>query len=146
MADVPAAAGTNDVGTTEREEVLVTARKRGEERVQDIPTAITAFGAQTLEKMGVRDFTDFAYQVPGLTFNDIGAGEKRYILRGIQSPGQEQVAIYFDEAPAPGIQSSTGDSGSPKTATRLRPRCLALYIAASALRTRSSSPSSGSGE
>src|SRR5207302_9821464 len=73
MADVPAAAGTNDVGTTEREEVLVTARKRGEERVQDIPTAITAFGAQTLDKMGVRDFTDFAYQVPGLTFNDIGA-------------------------------------------------------------------------
>lgn len=112
-ADAPAAADTaSDAGTTEVTEVLVTARKRGEERVQDIPTAITAFGAQTLEKMGVKDFTDFAYQVPGLTFNDIGAGEKRYILRGIQSPGQEQVAIYFDEVPAPGIQSSTGDSGS----------------------------------
>ncbi|MDB6088487.1 MAG: hypothetical protein JWN85_1271 [Gammaproteobacteria bacterium] len=102
----------SDAGTTEVTEVLVTARKRGEERLQDIPTSITAFGEQALEKMGVKDFTDFAYQVPGLTFNDTGAGEKRYILRGIQSPGQEQVAIYFDEVPAPGIQSSTGDSGS----------------------------------
>jgi hypothetical protein len=93
-------------------EVVVTARKRGEERLQDIPTAISAFGDQTLQKMGVTQFTDFAYQVPGLTFNDTGQGEKRYVLRGVQSAGQEQVAIYFDEVPAPGIQSSSGDSGS----------------------------------
>jgi outer membrane receptor protein involved in Fe transport len=100
------------VGQTAVTEVVVTARKRGEERLQDIPTAISAFGDQTLQKMGVTQFTDFAYQVPGLTFNDTGQGEKRYILRGVQSAGQEQVAIYFDEVPAPGIQSSSGDSGS----------------------------------
>ena len=93
-------------------EVLVTARKRGEETAQSIPTAITAIGSAQLEAMGVRDFTDFAYSVPGLTFNDQGAGEKRYIVRGVFSPGQEQVAVYYDEVPAPGIQSSTGDSGS----------------------------------
>ena len=93
-------------------EVLVTARKRGEETAQSIPTAITAIGSGTLEAMGVKDFTDFANAVPGLTFNDQGAGEKRYIVRGVFSPGQEQVAVYYDEVPAPGIQSSTGDSGS----------------------------------
>jgi iron complex outermembrane receptor protein len=102
----------DDVGQTQVSEVLVTARKRGEERLQDIPTAISAIGAAQLEKMGVKDFTDFAYEVPGLTFNDQGAGEKRYIIRGVFSPGQEQVAVYYDEVPAPGIQSSTGDSGS----------------------------------
>jgi iron complex outermembrane receptor protein len=111
-ADVPAATDTSNAGATGIEEVLVTARKRGAERLQDVPTAITAFGEATLEKMGVKDFTDFAYEVPGLTFNDQGPGEKRYVLRGIQSPGQEQVAVYYDEVPAPGIQSSTGDSGS----------------------------------
>jgi iron complex outermembrane recepter protein len=103
------------VGQTEVTEVIVTARKRGEERLQDIPTAITAFGDQALQKMGVTQFTDFAYKVPGLTFNDTGQGEKRYILRGVQSAGQEQVAVYFDEVPAPGIQSSSGDSGSQTT-------------------------------
>ena len=111
-ADAPADTTSADAGNDEVAEVLVTARKRGEERVQDVPTAITAFSAETLEKMGVKDFADFAYEVPGLTFNDQGPGLKRYVLRGIQSPGQEQVAVYFDEVPAPGIQSSTGDSGS----------------------------------
>ena len=62
--------------------------------------------------MGVNEFTDFAYQVPGLTFNDTGNGEKRYIMRGVQSAGQEQVAVYYDEVPATGVQSSSGDSGS----------------------------------
>src|SRR5689334_16388951 len=100
------------VGQTEVTEVVVTARKRGEERLQDIPTQNTSFSEQTLQKIGVTQFTDFAYKVPGLTFNDTGQGEKRYILRGVQSAGQEQVAIYFDEVPAPGIQSSSGDSGS----------------------------------
>ena len=106
-ADSPAAA--DDAGLSE---VLVTARKRGEETAQSIPTAITAIGSAQLEAMGVKDFTDFASSVPGLTFNDQGAGEKRYIIRGVFSPGQEQVAVYYDEVPAPGIQSSTGDSGS----------------------------------
>ncbi|HEX7114899.1 MAG TPA: TonB-dependent receptor [Steroidobacter sp.] len=93
-------------------EVVVTARKRGEERLQDIPTAISAFSEQMLADLGVSQFTDFAYHVPGLTFNDTGAGEKRYIMRGVQSPGQEQVAVYFDEVPGTGVQSSSGDSGS----------------------------------
>ncbi len=93
-------------------EVVVTARKRGDERLQEIPTAITAFGEETLQNMGVNEFSDFAYQVPGLTFNDTGNGEKRYIMRGVQSAGQEQVAVYYDEVPATGVQSSSGDSGS----------------------------------
>src|SRR3569833_3738369 len=106
-ADSPAAADGSGLS-----EVLVTARKRGEETAQSIPTAITAIGSAQLEAMGVKDFTDFANSVPGLTFNDQGAGEKRYIVRGVFSPGQEQVAVYYDAVPAPGIQSSTGDSGS----------------------------------
>jgi iron complex outermembrane receptor protein len=107
-----AAGATEPTSGADVAEILVTARKRGDERLQDVPTPISAFSAQTLEKMGVSDFKDFAYQVPGLTFNDRGEGEKRYVLRGIQSPGQEQVAVYFDEVPAPGIQSDSGDSGS----------------------------------
>jgi outer membrane receptor protein involved in Fe transport len=93
-------------------EVIVTARKRGDERLQEIPTAISAFSEQTLRDMGVNEFADFAYQVPGLTFSDTGNGEKRYIMRGVQSAGQEQVAVYYDEVPATGVQSSSGDSGS----------------------------------
>jgi len=111
-APAEVAPAADDVGQTQVSEVIVTARKRGEERLQDIPTAISAIGSAQLEKMGVKDFSDIAYEIPGLTFNDQGAGQKRYIIRGVFSPGQEQVAVYYDEVPAPGIQSSTGDSGS----------------------------------
>ena len=69
--------------------------------------------------MGVSDFDDFAYQVPGLTFNDIGPSQKRYILRGVQSQGQQQVAVYFDEVPLPGIQDEASDSGSQTTDLKL---------------------------
>jgi iron complex outermembrane receptor protein len=93
-------------------DIVVTARKRGEERLQDIPAAITALGGDLLTRTGATTFEGFAYRVPGLTFTDQGPGQKRYTVRGVQSAGQEQVAVYYDEVPIPGIQSSTGDSGS----------------------------------
>ncbi|MFT3976337.1 MAG: TonB-dependent receptor [Sphingomonas bacterium] len=102
-ADTPDATGAD---------IIVSARKRGDERVQDIPAAITAISGDALARQGATNFTDFAYHVPGLTFTDQGPGQKRYTLRGVQTAGQEQVAVYYDEVPVPGIQSSTGDSGS----------------------------------
>ena len=94
------------------EEVIVTATKRGEQSVQDIPFSITAIGEDQLKVMNVADFEDFAYQVPGLTFLDQSPGERRYVVRGIQSAGQQQVAVYYDEVPLPGVQGATSDSGS----------------------------------
>jgi iron complex outermembrane recepter protein len=110
-----AAQESSRFGAGALEEVVVTARKRGDEVLQDIPASITALTEDMLRQMGVSDFEDFAYQVPGLTFNDGGPGEKRYIIRGIQSAGQQQVAVYYDEVPLPGVQSSTSDSGSQTT-------------------------------
>jgi iron complex outermembrane recepter protein len=110
-APAPEGASTADAGGNAGD-IIVTARKRGEERLQDIPASISALSSDTLAKMGATKFADFAYSVPGLTFTDQGPGLKRYTLRGIQSAGQEQVAVYYDEVPIPGIQSSTGDSGS----------------------------------
>lgn len=94
------------------EEVVVTARKLGAELLQNVPASISALSEQSLKDMSVADFEDFAYQIPGLTFLDTGPGERRYIVRGIQSAGQEQVAVYYDETPLTGVQSSTSDSGS----------------------------------
>lgn len=101
------------------EEVVVTARKRGSEVLQDVPATITALSGDMLERMGALNFDDFAYQVPGLTFADEGPGQKRYVLRGIRSAGQQQVAVYYDEIPIPGIQGAGGDSGSQTTDLKL---------------------------
>ena len=101
------------------EEIVVTARKFGAERLQDVPITVTAITADTLRDMQVLDFEDFAYQVPGLTFLDSGPGQRRYVMRGIQSAGQQQVAVYYDEVPLPGVQSASSNSGSQTTDLKL---------------------------
>ena len=101
------------------EEIIVTSRKLGAENLQDIPASITAFDRNTLNEMMVTNFEDFARQVPGLTFLDTSPGERRYVIRGIQSAGQQQVAVYYDEVPIPGVQSSTSDSGGQTTDLKL---------------------------
>lgn len=106
-------------GASVLEEIVVTARKRGAERLQDVPATISAFGSDQLQQMRAIDFDGFAYQVPGLTFADEGAGQKRYVLRGVRSAGQQQVAVYYDEIPLPGIQGASGNSGSQTTDLKL---------------------------
>jgi outer membrane receptor protein involved in Fe transport len=101
------------------EEIVVTSRKRGAELLQDVPATISALSGDMLEKMGALNFDDFAYQVPGLTFNDEGPGQKRYVLRGVRSAGQQQVSVYYDEVPLPGIQDAGGDSGSQTSDLKL---------------------------
>jgi len=116
------AAGTNgEADENERmmEEIVVTSRKMGAESLQDIPAAISALDRRALDEGMVVDFEDFARQVPGLTFQDSAPGEKRYVIRGITSAGQQQVAVYYDEVPLPGVQSSTSNSGSQTTDLKL---------------------------
>ena len=68
------------------EEVVVSARKRDESSL-DIPINIKAFSSDGLERLKARDFVDFAGQVPGLQFQDLGPGDKEYIIRGINAKG-----------------------------------------------------------
>ena len=70
---------------------------------------------QTLQKWASRSSRTSRTRCPASPSTTRATGEKRYILRGVQSAGQEQVAVYYDEVPAPGIQSSSGDSGSQTT-------------------------------
>lgn len=79
------------------EEVVVTATKRGAQNIQDIAGAITALDGNDLSEKGIRDFEGFAGSVPGLQFQDLGPGDKEYIIRGINGNGPAVVGAYFDE-------------------------------------------------
>jgi outer membrane receptor protein involved in Fe transport len=94
------------------EEIVVTSRKLGAESAQELPATISAFGEDFLKENQVTDFENFARFVPGLTFDDLSPGERRYTLRGVRSPGQQQVGVYYDDVPLPGVQDSASDSGS----------------------------------
>jgi len=80
------------------EEIVVTAAKRGEQRLQDIPAQVQAFTGQDLEDFLALEFSDLAMQIPSLQFQDLGPGDKEYIIRGVNSTATATVGVYFDEA------------------------------------------------
>ena len=92
------------------EEIVVTALKRSSS-LQDTPIAISALTGETIDKVGADDFVDIVGSVPGLTLRDNGPGATRPIIRGVSSPGEPQVGVYFDEALAVGAPGTTNDAG-----------------------------------
>src|SRR5580700_9718159 len=84
------------------DEIIVTAQRR-EQNLQDVGTSVTAFDANTLQKLGFKDATDIVGQTPGMQFNQYGATVTVYNLRGVSqndfSDHQEApIAVYADDA------------------------------------------------
>jgi len=68
------------------DEILVTARKRGEaESVQDVPIAVTAFSGEQLEARQVRDLQSLSFSMPNVMLDDIGTqkGVANFTIRGL---------------------------------------------------------------
>ncbi len=64
-------------------EIVVTSR-RIEERLQDVPLAISAFDESTIESAGIADLRDIANLTPGLQFyNALGEALPTPIIRGV---------------------------------------------------------------
>lgn len=79
------------------EEVIVTATKRGTAALQDTASSIRAFTHETLKDQNITQFENWARFVPGVTFRDLGPGEKTIVTRGLVSTGAATTAVYFDE-------------------------------------------------
>jgi iron complex outermembrane receptor protein len=92
-----------DAGDEDRlAEIIVTAQRR-EQNLQDVGTSVTAFDANSVERLGLKDATDIVGQTPGMQFNQYGATVTVYNLRGVSqndfSDHQEApIAVYSDDA------------------------------------------------
>lgn len=66
------------------EEVVVTARKR-EEGAQEVPLSVTAFNADQINALKVRDLNDLTVGMPNVSLEDIGTsrGTANFSIRGI---------------------------------------------------------------
>jgi iron complex outermembrane receptor protein len=66
------------------EEVVVTARKR-EEGAQEVPLSVTAFNANQLSTLKVRDLNDLTVGMPNVGLEDIGTqrGTANFAIRGL---------------------------------------------------------------
>ncbi len=95
----PAEAAAAADATVDANEIVVTATRR-EQALQDVPIAVTALSAGSLESARIRQTNDLAQQVPNLTISSQVAAFVIY-LRGVgntaTNPGQEgAVATYVD--------------------------------------------------
>ena len=87
-------------GAVALEEIVVTAR-RVEERLQDVPLAITAFGAAEIQAAGIENLDDVANLTPGMTFSNlIGEFLPVPVIRGIAPTAvqdrENNAAIFVD--------------------------------------------------
>ncbi len=91
------------------EEIVVTATKRAES-AQDIPVAIQALGADSLDELGVSTFDEYAQYLPNVTQQGRGPGRSEIYIRGVSSEQSNNtvssvqgsaptVALYLDEQP-----------------------------------------------
>nr|WP_053000049.1 TonB-dependent receptor [Sphingomonas sp. Y57] len=94
----------------ENNEIVVTALRR-ESTVQTTPMAITALTGDTLANAGVADVLDYAKLAPGLRVIDLGPGQRRISLRGVQAAGEPTVGTYFDDTALTGSVGTASDAG-----------------------------------
>ena len=89
--------------------VTITATKRTES-AQDVPVAVTALGEQQLRELGVKNFSDYLVQLPGVTAGGSGPGQNTIYIRGLASTTPNltvagvaglapNVSFYLDEQP-----------------------------------------------
>ncbi len=94
----PAAAqGAREIGEAALPDIIVTARKR-EETLQDVPLAVSAFTADRIEREGLRDVADVAFQTPGFSFRSaFGRDADRPVIRGMSNiQGAANAAFFID--------------------------------------------------
>ena len=99
------------------QEVVVTANKLNATRVLDTPTSIQAISGDALQSAGVSGIMDVAGEIPGLSIQDLGPGDKKYVIRGINSTGYATTGVYYGEAVISG--SNADDGGGFESDIRL---------------------------
>jgi iron complex outermembrane receptor protein len=98
-------------------EIIVTANKLTAQNVLDTPVSIQAISGDALRAAGSSEFMDIAGEIPGLSVQDLGPGDKKYVIRGINSSGDSTTGVYYGEATISG--SNANDGGGFESDIRL---------------------------
>src|SRR3546814_11657500 len=86
-----------EAGATDADdnEIIVTARRR-DERLIDVPVAITAYSGEALEKAGAIDITDIGATTPNTTL-EVSRGSNSTLSAFIRGVGQQDPASGFEQ-------------------------------------------------
>lgn len=110
QAQTAASDATDKQATAEIGDIVVTAQKR-DERLLDVPVAVTAVNTATLVAQNLVQVRDFYASVPGLSYAG-GSGQTTLALRGVTTSiaGNPTVGVTVDDVPF-GSSSALGFGG-----------------------------------
>jgi iron complex outermembrane recepter protein len=102
----PAARPSNEI------EVIVVTARRTEEKLQDVPVAVTALSADALAEQHITSQTDLQFATPGLTVRQTGSSDQlNYAIRGQSidafSFASPAVVAYFNEVQVGGSANTS---------------------------------------
>jgi len=109
-------AQSTENGPNVLDEIIVTATKRGDSNLQDVPLSVSVASAELIEKSGLVGMDDYLRTLPSTNFLDRGAGRNGIIIRGVTASPQTDatVGVYVDETPLTGLGgASPGTGGNP---------------------------------
>jgi len=93
-------AQSTETSASALEEVVVTATRRGDENLLDVPISISAFGGGFIEDQGFDGVYDFLQLAPGVSSLTFQPGLNRIQMRGVSvGVGENNVGFYVDEVP-----------------------------------------------
>ena len=83
------------------DDIIVTAQRR-EQSLQDVPIAVTAFNAETLERTAATGISDIAAKAPGVTLTQFNIGEPQLYIRGVgttsdSAASDPSIGVSIDE-------------------------------------------------
>ncbi len=104
-----AAADNKDDGT----EIIVTAQ-RSNQRLQDVPIAVSAFNSEALEKQQIKNTSDLQLSLPNVTFTKTNFTSASFTIRGIGDlcvgvTCDSATAIHLNDAPLFGTRLFEGE-------------------------------------
>jgi outer membrane receptor protein involved in Fe transport len=119
VASAAPSADSEPASTSYLEEIIVTAQKR-DERLQDVPSSVTALSSQRMLESHQTQLVDYAATVPGLHVQNAGGpGRSSLTMRGLALGGSSAtVGTYIDDMP---IGSSGGSQNAVGFALDLLP-------------------------
>lgn len=101
---------TSSPGDAELEEVVVSAQKRGDERLQTVPIPISVINADALADTEQVLFKDYFSSVPGLSIDPEVNGIQNLSIRGIANGGgNPTVGVLVDGVPYGGSGTNGGN-------------------------------------
>ncbi|MDB9953562.1 TonB-dependent receptor, partial [Porticoccaceae bacterium] len=85
------------------DEIIVTANKRADgASLQDTAMSISVLSSETINNRGLVSASDYLATIPGVSFSELGATDKKIVIRGLSSGdirAESAVGTYLGEIP-----------------------------------------------